>query len=324
MDRYLIGRSEAGCAPLTIHHDAVCAKAFFRWCQRNDIIERNLLADYEVRRAPRPARYMPTDSDMQALLRAIPDFWNPSKNPPIRFIPVAKRVFHRDRNYAVTLGLLDSACRIGEMLSLKVDDYRAKERQIVIRESKGREPRTLPVGPEWIEAIDIWLRQRSKALRGQEDEGWLFISEYGGRLDESRFLKGLRKVTTYASLSDSITLHSLRQIAIMARQPFPCSLVRRPVILCVKDCCFFPKRAPSSQHAQRNGHQQDLGELFRNIGGHCPILGGPVIVSAAKLDLHLWANIGQLSTCRTRVGEVERARVQAVLRKGPVSIAPVC
>ncbi len=107
---------------------AVCAKAFFFWCQKNDILERSLLADYQVRHAPRPAQYMPTDADMQALLRAVPDFWNPSKNAPIRFIPVPKRVFHRDRNYAVILGLLDSAARIGEMLSPKVDDYRAKER----------------------------------------------------------------------------------------------------------------------------------------------------------------------------------------------------
>ena len=214
MDRFLVSRAESGKAPLTLHHAAVCAKAFFYWCQKNDIIERSLLTDYQVRHAPRPAQYMPTDTDMQALLRAVPDFWNPSKNPPIRFIPVAKRVFHRDRNYAVTLGLLDSACRIGEMLSLKVDDYRAKERQIVIRESKGREPRTLPVSAEWVEALDVWLRQRGKIMAGQEDEGWLFISEFGGRLDEGRFLKALKKVTTYAEISDHITLHSLRRYSL--------------------------------------------------------------------------------------------------------------
>jgi site-specific recombinase XerD len=37
MDRYLVERAEAGKAQLTLHHDAVCAKAFFRWCQRNDV-----------------------------------------------------------------------------------------------------------------------------------------------------------------------------------------------------------------------------------------------------------------------------------------------
>ena len=214
MDRYLVGRSEAGCAPLTLHHDAVCAKAFFRWCQRNDIISRSLLADYEIRRAPRPARYMPTDGDVQALLKAVPEFWNPAKNPSIRYTPLAKRVFHRDRNYALMLGLLDSASRIGEMLSLKVDDYRAKERQIVIRESKGREPRTLPVSAEWVEALNVWMRQRSKIMAGHEDEGWLFISEFGGRLDEGRFLKALKKVTSFAHVSEHITLHSLRRYSL--------------------------------------------------------------------------------------------------------------
>ncbi len=177
MDRFLVSRAEEGKAPLTLHHAAVCAKAFFYWCQKNDIIERSLLTDYQVRHAPRPAQYMPTDADMQTLLKSVHDFWNPTKNPPSRFSPVTKRVFHRDRNYAVILGLLDSAARIGEMLSLKVEDYRAKERQIVIRESKGREPRVLPVSSEWVDALDIWLRQRSKIMTGQEDEGWLFVSE---------------------------------------------------------------------------------------------------------------------------------------------------
>lgn len=214
MDRYLVGRAEAGKAPLTLHHDAVCAKAFFYWCQKNDIVERSLLSDYEVRHAARPSQYMPTDTDMQGLLRGVRDFWNPAKNPAIRYTPVSKRVFHRDRNYALILGLLDSAARIGEMLSLKVDDYRAKERQIVIRESKGREPRTLPVSADWVEALEVWLRQRGKVMAGQEDEGWLFISEFGGRLDEGRFLKALKKVSSYAGISEHITLHSLRRYSL--------------------------------------------------------------------------------------------------------------
>ena len=214
MDRYLVSRAETGKAPLTLHHDAVCAKAFFHWCQKNDIVERSLLTDYQVRHAPRPAQYMPTDADMQTLLKSVHDFWNPAKNPSIRYSPVSKRVFHRDRNYAIILGLLDSASRIGEMLSLKVDDYRLKERQIVIRESKGREPRTLPVSPEWVDALNVWLRQRSKIMAGQEDESYLFVSEFGGRLDEGRFLKSLKKITGWAKISGRITLHSLRRYSL--------------------------------------------------------------------------------------------------------------
>ena len=121
---------------------------------------------------------MPTAADMQALLRAVPQFWDPAKNPSCRYLSVAKRAFHRDRNCAVLIGPLGTAARIREVVSLKVDDYRVKERQVVIRESKGRQPRALPVSAEWAAALEVWLRQRAKVMAGQpEDEGWLFVSE---------------------------------------------------------------------------------------------------------------------------------------------------
>ena len=41
-----------------------------------------------------------------------------------------------DVNYAILLLLIDSACRIGEVLSLQVEDWRPKERQFTIRETK--------------------------------------------------------------------------------------------------------------------------------------------------------------------------------------------
>ena len=37
------------------------------------------------------------------------------------------------------------------------------------------------------------------------------------------------------------------------------SLVRRPVILGVKEACLLPERALGGQHAHRHGRRQDLG-----------------------------------------------------------------
>ena len=108
------------------------------------------------------------------------DYWNPTTNPDARYIPPGKRIFHRDRNYAIILGLLDTCCRIGELLSLKVNDVKLKDREILIRQSKGREPRTIPISGDWVAAVEIWLRQREKAMSGLpagEDEGWLFVNE---------------------------------------------------------------------------------------------------------------------------------------------------
>lgn len=72
-----------------------------KWCARNDVIERSLLADYEVRRAPIPAKYMPTEQDMRLLLSSMEDFWDIGHNRDVRYCSTAKRTFHRERNYAI-------------------------------------------------------------------------------------------------------------------------------------------------------------------------------------------------------------------------------
>ncbi len=217
LDRFLVERAKSGKSQLTLHHDAICAKAFLAWCSRNDLLTRSPLADYQVRNAAKPSKYMPTDADVRALLLAVHGYWNAETNPDVRYNPPAKRIFHRDRNYAIILGLLDTACRIGEMLSLKVDDIRLDQRSITVRESKGREPRAIPISAEWVATIDIWLKVRRRVMKNvpvSEDEGWLFISETGSRLDEGRFLKVLKKYRAFAAVSEKITLHSLRRFSL--------------------------------------------------------------------------------------------------------------
>ena len=101
---------------------------------------------------------------------------------------------------------------IGEVLSLKLDDYQVSQRQLTVRVSKGREPRVIPVSKDCAEAIMIWMKVRKRIMANvpaDEDEGWLFISETSGRIDEGRFLKTLKKYRDYAGLSKSISLHRL-------------------------------------------------------------------------------------------------------------------
>src|SRR5579871_1958401 len=80
IDEYLANRKDAGRAHKTIYHDAVVTKVFLKWCTRNDILDRNPLADYEVRQPPKTAMYMPTQDDMIALLKVAHEFWDPKKN----------------------------------------------------------------------------------------------------------------------------------------------------------------------------------------------------------------------------------------------------
>lgn len=240
LDEYLVWRQETGHAltgkPLsqtTLHSSTRAARVFLKYCSRYDLVPRNLLADYELRKAPRPHKYMPTDTDMSGLLKAISDYWNPIKNKPIISFSPARRSFHRERNHAIVMVLLDSAARIGEVLSLKVTDLqevtvqvKGKDRkiwQISIRESgssdttKGRSSRYVPLSGETVAAVQSWLKIRQRIFRNAPegtDEHWLFVSETGARPDVGRFLKALRRVTRWAGLPDAITLHSLRRFSL--------------------------------------------------------------------------------------------------------------
>lgn len=59
-------------------------------------------------------------------------------------------------------------------MALKLDDFDAAGRQIVIRESKGREPCTVPVSAEWVAVMQDWLKARQRLMRNAPegvDEG---------------------------------------------------------------------------------------------------------------------------------------------------------
>jgi integrase/recombinase XerD len=111
----------------------------------------------------------------------------------------------------------DTACRIGEALSLRVDDFDAKQGQILIRQSKGREPRVLPMSADAVQAVEAWLRVRDRVMRDTDpgaDPGYLFISEFGTKIEESKFLKNLKVYVRFAKLPDTITLHGLRRYSL--------------------------------------------------------------------------------------------------------------
>ena len=118
---------------------------------------------------------------------------------------------------------LDSACRIGEIVNFKVDDFQPQAKQLTIRESKGREPRVLPVSSECVEALNAWLKIRKRVMGNvwaNEDEGWLFISETSGRANEGNYLRSIKKIARFAGLPEGINNHSQRRFSLnnMANQ----------------------------------------------------------------------------------------------------------
>lgn len=215
LDEYLVWRKEQNMSRTTLHHDALTAKVFFKWCVRYDVLKRNPLADYTVKNAPEPAMYMPTTEEMALLLEGVQRFWDPVAHPGAKNWHEKKRTFHLKREYALLLLLIDSACRIGETLHLTCDDLQGK--QITVTQTKSRKTRYIPLSKETVTALNEWKVQRSVLLKDvpeAERENWLFLSETGGRMDEHVFLQSLKCRVAFAGLNAKITLHSIRRYSL--------------------------------------------------------------------------------------------------------------
>ena len=215
IEEYVLWRMEQGMSPNTTHKDGLAAKVFFKWCVRYDVLERDPLAKYKPKKAPEPAMYMPTTEDMGRLLEAIQDFWDPITHPGAKNWHEEKRTFHLRREYALLLLMIDSACRIGEVLHLTQDSVQGK--QITVTNTKSKRTRYIPLSKETLTALTAWKTQRTAMLKDvprDEREDWLFLSETGGRMNEHVFLQSLKSRVAFAGLNPKITLHSIRRYSL--------------------------------------------------------------------------------------------------------------
>ena len=225
LDEYLVFRAEAGRSETTCHHDALVATVLTDWCKHKNPIDRDPLAEYKVIASSEPHKYMQTTDDVQKLLQGFLDFYDVSANPKAKFIPPGQRTSHRAHNYAIEIVNIDTACRIGEIFAFKVDDYQreGKDMQLTVRKAKGKKGRVLPVSKEGAEAIDAWLKVRTRIMSDvpdEDDEGWLFISETGTQIHSANYLRSIGKVLKFVGLPVEINNHSQRRFSIntMAEQ----------------------------------------------------------------------------------------------------------
>ncbi len=205
---YLAYRADKGVSDQTRRHDAVSARVFLKFCKREDYVEGDPLAGYQVPRAGRAYVKCPSDDEIRTLLAAMHARWKPATNPAVRFIRPAARQFFARRNYALITGLIETGARIGEMLALTLDAYQPDQGQIAIRHAKGDAPRVVPISAVWVDAVEAYLRVRPKVECDR-----LFVSEYGGPMNVARFGRQFRGYLDFAGLS-GFTLHGLRHYAI--------------------------------------------------------------------------------------------------------------
>ncbi len=205
---FIAQRAQDGLSSRTIRHDAIAARLFLRFCAQESYIPANPLVGYSIPKAAKAFVKCPSDDEVRELLAGAVNRWKSSSNPSVRFLSPKLRTFLSRRNYAIISGLVETACRAGEVLSLRLDDYDPAQKQISIRTAKGDRPRILPISEEWIGVVEGWLRVRPRCA-----SPYLFITEYGDPISVGVFSRQFRGCLDFAGLS-GFTMHGLRHYAL--------------------------------------------------------------------------------------------------------------
>ena len=93
--------------------------------------------------------------------------------------------------------------RIGEALSLRIDDVRYEEKLLYVRSAKGQKDRRVPLSG----GIADLLRRYQRSYRNKT---LLFTGQRGGRYAYSSALQILKRAVRKAGLNRRVTLHTLR------------------------------------------------------------------------------------------------------------------
>ncbi len=189
--------------------DAMGAKVFFRFCAQEGHVPRDPLADYRILKAVQAYVPVPSEAEGARILAATVERWLPAKNPNARLCPPKRRAFFSRRNAALIGGLIQTGARISELLALTLADYQPERGRIVIRESKSKRPREVPLEAAWVGMVNSYLAVRPR--RSPTD--FLFVTDAGEQMVVNNFRRQWYADLAFAGLP-RYTLHSLRHFSL--------------------------------------------------------------------------------------------------------------
>ncbi len=188
--QYISDLHEAGYARTSISRRLASLRSFFRFAQREGIVDSN---PAKPLRNPRKQRQLPhfmTSDEVERLLLA-PDSH--------------QRMGARD--LAILETMYSTGVRVSELVGLNLADVELEEGVARVR-GKGKRERYAPLGSFAVGAIRGWLEHRHEEELGRDDA--IFVNRLGSRLSTRSVGRMLEKYLAKAGLDRRTTPHTLR------------------------------------------------------------------------------------------------------------------
>ncbi|HLE77737.1 MAG TPA: site-specific tyrosine recombinase XerD [bacterium] len=190
---YLLELRKRGRSVSTVKRRTAALRSFFRFLQRENLIDHDPTLDLQP---PRPTRRLPRvlTEDEVARVLAMPDPATP--------------VGSRDR--ALLELLYASGLRVSEATSLDLGDADLSEETVRVV-GKGNRQRVVPMGSKAIAALAAYLKAaRPRLARGRAAAQAVFLNRRGGRLSRQSCWKLLRRYARAAGITRALSPHVLR------------------------------------------------------------------------------------------------------------------
>lgn len=179
-------------SPATINNYIRNLKVFFTWAVDNKIIKYSPMDKVQFVKVNRKPKDNISDSDFIALIKAL---------------DVTKYFEYRD--YTVIQLIMDTGMRLGETLSLTIDDIDLDRRAILIPAdiTKSKKERYVFFSNTMAGILRRWLQFKDRYI---DNDILLFPTTRGTKLGIPHFERNFRIYKERAGLSQNVTPHSLR------------------------------------------------------------------------------------------------------------------
>jgi site-specific recombinase XerD len=186
--RWLAARAEAGDAPETVLTRFGHLRAFYRWCEREEIVAKSPLANLREPTAETQPVPVLTDDQLRAL-----------------FATCKGKDSRQRRDFALLVFLADTGVRVGELVALELDDLDFKTGTAQVM-GKFRRARVVAFGPKAGKAVLAYLRIRGGHKDAESPRLWL---GQRGPLNEAAVWKVVKQRGEEAGI-EGLHPHALR------------------------------------------------------------------------------------------------------------------
>ena len=179
-------------SPATINNYIRNLKVFFTWAVDNKIIKDSPMDKVQFIKVKRKPKDNISDSDFTTLIKAL---------------DVTKYFEYRD--YVVIQLIMDTGMRLGETLSLTIDDIDLDRRAVLIPAdiTKSKKERYVFFSNTMAGILRRWIQFKDRYI---DNDVLLFPTTRGTKLGISHFERNFRIYKERAGLSQNVTPHSLR------------------------------------------------------------------------------------------------------------------